>query len=568
MTTLMKRCRLAWAGLLLATIPMAAAYAQPGEAPAADQQKPVAVISVAPIQKLLRDVQYLADAAGQADFGRMAAIMSAPFTQGVDKTRPLGVVVMTNGQEFSPIGFLPISDMDSLMLIVKDQLGDPQDVGDGVKLLPTPIPVFVKEVGDWAVVAIDRDNLNNPPENPAQFLGDLPQQYDLAIQAYMQNVPELYRNVFIEQVRTGIEMSLEQEPGESDEDFAARKEQINKQLQDLNRMFTDVEDLTIGWNVDATQQGTYFDIKYTAVQGSDVAAQLELNSTVTSDYAGFINKEAAANLHFSQKIPEGEIERIVTQLRDAREQAGKQLEADYDLEGAEQQSAEKILDLAFDTLIETVRTGKLDAAAVWELTDDKTMFLSGAHVADGKRVEDGFKELLKLAEGEDVPEVEWDADMHQGVRIHVMNIPTDDAPPELKGFLGENPMLVLGVAQQSFYLAFGDNSVERLKGAIDQSLAGAQQQVSLMELHIALLPIMKTVQKSSEEPNVAVDAAVNALSGGSDKLRMTMTIDGLEARFRVLFQEGIIRAIGAGAAAQNAQNAQQFENQFEAQPQF
>lgn len=563
MKTLMQRCRLAIAGLLLAAVPMVALQAQE-EAANPMAPKPVAVLSIAPVEKLLGDIQYLADAAQQSDFGRMAAIMTAPFTQGIDKTRPIGAVVMTDGQQFSPLVFLPVADLDSLLLIVKEQFGPPQDVGGDVKLLPTPLPVFIKKAGDWAFISMDKDKLATTPEDPAALLGELPQQYDLAIKGYMQNVPEIYRDTFVEQIKSGVELSLEQEPNESDAEFTERKAQINKQLQDINRLFTELEDLTIGWNIDASQKGTYLDIKYTAVAGSTFDKTLQMNLQLTSEYAGFIKEGAAANLQVTQKIPEEEIERMTTQFRDLREQGIKQLEKDGELEGEELESAKKVIDLMIDTLVETVRTGKLDGAANLDLTDGKATFLAGTHVADGSRVEDGLKELAKMAEGEeDFPGVQWDADTHQTIRFHVMDLPMDDAPAEAKQAFGENPTVVVGIGERSVYFGFGHDALARLKQGIDASIGAADQPVTMMEMDIALLPILKMAQKySKEEATPGLAAAIDALSGGNDHILMTSAIDGQEVRVRLLIQEGVIKSIGAGAAAQNAQADAEIEAEF------
>jgi len=154
---LIQRGRLALAGLLLAAMPLVTLQAQDAEF------KPVAVVSVAPVQKVLADVQYLADAAGQRDAGQMAVLLSAPFTVGIDKSRPVGVIVMTDGQTFAPTAYLPVSDFDKLITTATEQIGPPQDVGDGIKMFtPNQMPVFVKDAGNWAILAMDQEKLANP----------------------------------------------------------------------------------------------------------------------------------------------------------------------------------------------------------------------------------------------------------------------------------------------------------------------------------------------------------------------------------------------------------------------
>jgi len=556
--------RLAIAGLLLAAAPLVALHAQEMES------KPVAVVSVAPVKKVLADVQYLADAAGQTDAGRMAALLSAPFTEGIDKSRPIGVVLMTNGQEFAPTAYLPVSDFDKLVTTATEQIGPPQDVGGGVKMFtPNQMPIFVKDAGNWAILAMDQEKLANPLDDPTAFLKDLPEQYDLAVQAFPGNIPEIYQTVIIEQMKTGIELSLEQEPDETDEEFAARKKQIADQMAEVERFFTELEDIIVGWNVDAAKQGTYLDFAYTAVEGSDLAKTMAMNTDLTTEFSGFSSQDAAVNLQVTEKLAESDIARMEKQMNDLREQGIRQLENEGELEGEELESAKKVIDLAIDTLIETGRTGTLDGAMMLDMAGGKGTFLAAAHVADGQRVEDGVKEMLKLAatEGE-VPPVKWDADTYQAIRLHTMPIPMDDAPPEAKDILGENPVMILGIGEKSVYLAGGHDAMARLKKAIDESIAGTDAKVGVMQMHVAALPILKAIQMNSPEPVPGVDAAVQALSGGADKFLVTVDMEQRYMRLRVMLQEGLIKAIGAGVAAQNAAAVDQEDAAVEDAPAF
>lgn len=553
--------RLAIAGLLLAVMPLVALHAQDAEF------KPVAVVSVAPVKKVLADVQYLADAAGQTDAGRMAVLLSTPFTEGIDKSRPVGVVVMTDGQQFVPTAYLPVSDFDKLVTTATEQIGAPQDVGDGIKMFtPNQMPVFVKDAGNWAILAMDQEKLANPLDDPTAFLKDLPEQYDLALQFFPGNIPEIYQSVIIEQMKTGVELSLEQEADESDEDFAARKQQIASQMAEMERLFTELEDIIVGWNVDATKQGTYLDFAYTAVEGSEFAKTMAMNSDLTTEFAGFSNKAAAVNFQLTEKLSETDIARMEKQMNDLRDQGIRQLESEGELEGEELESAKKVIDLAIDTLIETARTGSLDSAMMMDMTDSKGTLLFGAHVADGQRVEDGVKEMLKLAAAEgEVPPVKWDADTYQAIRLHVMQIPLDDAPPEAKDILGENPQVILGIGEKSVYFAGGNEAMARLKKAIDESIAGTDTKVGVMQMHVAILPILESIQKNSPKPVPGVDAAVQALSGGADKFLVTIDMEERYMRLRMMLQEGVIKAIGNGVAAQNAADA---NAEFEEAPAF
>lgn len=550
MKTLLKRSWIAAVGLVLLSLPFAVAQAQE-----AAVNKPVAVVSVAPVSKVIRDVQFLATAADQADLGRMVAIMSAPFTQGVDKTKPIGAVVMTNGQDFQPVGFIPVTDFDSLMLLVKEQYGPPQDVGDGVKLLGTPLPLFVKEVQGWAILSGDKENLGVLPADPSTLLGELPNQYDLAITVLPGNVPELYREILVEQMRAGVELTLEREPEETAEEFAARKEMLAKQIEEVKRVFDETEEITVAWNVDTEGGTTYLDMLINPVADSKMAQQLEMNRNQTSDFTGFHKKGAAVSMQVTSKSDPAEIEPQIPQLQAIRDQAI--VEATKEAEDEEAKEAiTTAIELAFDTLIETARTGRFDMGGHLDLADEKMTLLLGAFVADGNRVEDGFKKLAEIArENPDFPGVNWNAETHQGIRFHTMSIPTDKADAKAKKVLGEKLDVVLGVSEQGAYLAIGDQASSKLKAAIDQSAASAGQPVNSSKIVFSVKTILQYIDFVDPQP--ALKSAIAALTPETDKISIVSEVIEKGARVRIQLQDDVIKAaaIGANAANNNRRGA-------------
>lgn len=556
--TLLKRSWIAAVGLLLLSLPLAVAPAQDAVA-----NKPVAVISIAPVSKVIRDFQFLATAADQADLGRMAAIMSAPFTQGVDKSKPIGAVVMTNGQDFQPVGFIPVTDFESLMLLVKEQYGPPEDVGDGVKMLGTPLPLFVKEVEGWVILSGDKDNLGILPADPSTLLGEMPKEYDLAITVLPGNVPELYREILVEQMRAGVELSLEQEPEETDEEFAARKEMLAKQIQEVKRVFEETEEITVAWNVDSEIGTTYLDMLVQPVAGTKMAEQLEMNRNQSSDFAGFHKQGAAFSMLVTSKSDPAEIEPQIPQLQAIRDQAIVEATKETDDEEAKQ-AITTAIELAFDTLIETARTGRFDMGAHLDLANEKMTLLSGAFVADGNRVEDGFKELAEIAkDNPDFPGVNWNAETHQGIRFHTMSIPTDKADDKAKKVLGEKLDVVLGVAEQGAYLAIGDQAATKLKAAIDKSAASAGQPVNSSTMVFSVKTILQYIHFVDPQP--ALKDAIAALTDETDKISITSEVNDKGARVRFQLQDDVIKAAAIGAAAANNNNRNNAEPDLEVQ---
>ena len=96
------------------------------------QDKPVAVVAFSSLDELMTDVAYLTEAAGAPEYGEMAQGFLGPMTTGLDKSKPWGVAVMTDGTELKPLGFLPVTDLDTFLQIHAGNLGEAKDAGDGI----------------------------------------------------------------------------------------------------------------------------------------------------------------------------------------------------------------------------------------------------------------------------------------------------------------------------------------------------------------------------------------------------------------------------------------------------
>ena len=73
----------------------------------AASNEPVLVVTLGSVNKLTQDINYVTGVAGQAQAGGMFGLLAGTFTQGMDMTRPIGVVVpMVNGMP-QPLALVP-----------------------------------------------------------------------------------------------------------------------------------------------------------------------------------------------------------------------------------------------------------------------------------------------------------------------------------------------------------------------------------------------------------------------------------------------------------------------------
>ena len=224
--------------LFAVAILAATAMHSPARALAAeDTSKPVAVLSIASYDRIMADVAMFGELAGNPDLAKNLEGMLKLFTQGqglagLDQTRPWCVTVLTDDVSFQPLAYLPVDDVKKLLESLAGLIGEAEEAGDGVYALNVfGQEIVVKEVNKWAIVAQTLEAVTAAPAEPATLLAGMDTSYDVAIRLYVQNIPEVYRSLAIDQLRMGVESGLGRMPDEDDKQYEARRAITEKQLE-------------------------------------------------------------------------------------------------------------------------------------------------------------------------------------------------------------------------------------------------------------------------------------------------------------------------------------------------
>ena len=172
------------------------------------------------------------------------------------------MLLHTDGQDFVPLAFVPITDLDKVFSALEDSLGSPKDAGNGVMEIPGPQPMFIKEQGKFAFIGQTIESMARLPNNPVAELGNLPKDYDIAIQGNVQNIPEEYIGLAMDGLEEGIRSGLEQLP---DEDKAQQQEMLEAQLEQMKTYITESDQIVIGWKTEPAEKRTFIDMSFTAL---------------------------------------------------------------------------------------------------------------------------------------------------------------------------------------------------------------------------------------------------------------------------------------------------------------
>lgn len=532
------------------------------DAPAQDTgMKPVAVVTIASYERLMTDIAFIGNLAGSPDLDKNLEGMIQLFTQGqglngLDKKRPLGVTLTTDGTQFQPLLILPVNNLKTLLEALAGLVGEAQDAGNGVfELNVFNQKLVVKEKNGWAFVGQTVEALDAAPKDPTQLFGGLEKSYDVAARLYVQNVPELYRTLLIDQLRVGVEAGLNREEGESDEAFAARQKMVETQIEALSKTINDVDQLTLGIALDTTAKSAHVDLSVSVVPDSDSAKQISQVQNSTTDFAGFLVPEAAASLNLTAKIEKSQIEQLVGGLNALRDQTMKHLENNEKLpDESSQKLAKEMVTQVFEAIQATIESGKVDVGATLNLSDKSMALVVGAYVADPKKLEDALKKFAKLAEKEpNFPGIKFDATQYAGVRFHttVIPVPKDEA---ISKVLGDKLDVAVGIGAKSVYLAVGTDSQSLCKKLIDTSKADAGKQVPPFQLNVSLAPIFQFAAAMQDEDAAAPVRAMAkdlAEAKGKDHVTLVVSPQPNAIRIRLTAEEGVLQLLGT--AFKNAQ---------------
>lgn len=550
--------------LLVAPVAMRAfAKDEPATPEAAVGMKSVAVLAITSYDELLKDLAFLGEVSGTPGLDQQLDGMLKLFTngqglKGLDTTKPWGAVVQTDDVQFQPVVMLPVKNLKELLGSLGPIVGEPEDQGGGVLAIQAgPQKVYAKEQTGWAFIGQAPESLAKLPKDPAKVLGTLSGSYDVAIKLNVQNIPEMYRTMAVDQIKAGIEQTTAQEPDEDDETYQARKKLTEAQVEQMITSINETKELTLGWKIDREAKSTFIDLRLVAVPGSKTAAQLALVQDMSSDFSGFIDTDAAASLNVVSKVESQSLEQQLSQLESAKLNVLGRIEKSDKIDDAETKAAAKsIINDLFAALAATMKAGKIDGGASVMLGEKEMSVVAGVLVAEPAKLESSLKKAIEIAKKKDpkFPGVKMDAVKHKSIRFHTMTVPvpSDD---EIAKVLGDKLNVAVGFGTKHVYLAMGTDNISKVKEAIDKSVSGLGKKYPPARLTLSLGQILTFASTVSPNPMVAMMAEELSKSEGKDHVVVALKPLGTEGAvaYRLSAEEGVLKLIGqagqmAGAA--------------------
>lgn len=511
-------------------------------------QRPVAVVSIAPLDQLLQDTSYLLKVSNVPEVGGLVTIMANQYTQGLDRTRPIGVAITMQDQMPSALVFLPLSSREQFFGALAGLGIEPDDLGNGLfEIDANGQTLFAKDSQGWMFIAQTEDALGQLPADPAQLLGSLPKQYDIAVNLDVQALPPELKEMAIKQMRIGLERGMAEQRDMSAEDKARAKELSEANIQQLERMIQETEKAIVGLQIDSEQQNVSLDFAGQFISDSKLAKQVAALQDLTSGFTKLAFPNAAALFRVTSIIPEEDKAAQIMNLRNSILQLEQQIPEE------DRAVAKDILQGLAKVIEQTIQEGTFDGAASVSLADDTFRALAGGLVADGRALEAELKKIAAAVKGEkDAPQFKFGYGTYQGMSLHSVQFPIKSNDPGIKKAFGDTLLVNIATADKSYLISVDPSGDAALKLGIDRLAASEATKVSPLDAFVEIGQVLQFAQALS--PNPLVDNALKTIRqyAGKDKIRVAARLIERGGIYRLTVEEGVLRA--GGAAAKSANN--------------
>ena len=506
----------------------------------------VVVVAISSIDSLLPNIQHVARLVGAgAAVGAGSSIVNQ-FVSGLDKARPFGVFVNLdeNGQP-TPVGCLPIEDLEQFFEQLGTVIGEPNDLGEGLfELGVGGNTIYAKKSGKWLYVGQTEESLADLPENMADVLPKMIQKYDIRIQVSPQNIPDELVDFLMAQAQEGLDRSMDEQSGNLDAaDAESTREASEKMMEQMQEAIEGTEKLVIGLAINKQEKRTVLDFGSQFVADSKYAKQIEKLKSSRTAVAGIPQDGSMMTMQLFQLVANDEIEQIEKSLDIGLKTALK--DADEGLK--------KLAEEAVDILVESAKLGKLESA-VDVSAESSLNIVANVSVADGAKIEAIATKIAAELVREKAPvQLKINTGKHAGFNLHSGKAALPpDAPGQVKKIFGDSVTIAIATGPKSVHIAVGKNCEASVKSAIDRAAAKPTAPAEAFKMRLVLSQLLNFIQTVEATP--ISEAMLNAATAavGNDRIMVDSTTNERGLIVRLSLEDGVMKAIAAGVKAGQA----------------
>lgn len=509
-----------------------------GRAPAWSAEPTVlAVAAVDSYADVKKQLMWLGGQIGQPALAVVGESMLMMATQGrglngLDTSRPLGVVVTTDGKLPHLHGYIPVKNLDRLLESLQASIGAAEKDGAVRRVtMPSGTTIeFTERVapsGGWAVAAL--------PGSPAGMADPLPALESVA--AKLSIGLRVFPSLMPESLRGQFRALLDQAAARA----AAQGQAIAPGTVDsFVAGLADTESFALGMAVDGDAKQVFVETDVINVAGSPAAKRMAAaeKAALTVGLPPQADGRPAAKGHIAQIIPADMQPAVIQSLDAAIEQS-----ADAPL-------LKTLATLVRNLVASALGTGSLEAAFVVDTSTATEAaplpaLTAGLRVKDGRALEAELKRLL--GDGSLLPKtasVAFDTGTAGAATLHTVRLAIDD--DELARRLGDTLELTLAVAPGYAFVLTGGDVKQRAAAAAAASGQAVADAKPIADVQIAVDEVMHFGHVVGREPQAEKGAAAAREAGGGTMHLEVRPVDrGVSTRLTA--DAAVLKGVAASA---------------------
>jgi hypothetical protein len=448
---------------------------------------PMLVVSMPSYQNALDDVKYIGSLLRDEIYHQRVNVMlglllqakylKVDDIQGVDRNRPLGMSVLTDGQSVVSLAMLPLDgEPEQVFESLKPLVGEFKKQDNGLYALGSGLLAgFAKPENGWLYFSQLEEHLNRPLPDPIELFGDLPASYDLGGQLNTGNIPESYRSLLIDQMRIAIEATAQPRESEGQGLFNFRRELARVQSHFIDRGLGQSEQVRFGMKVDAEQERGVAEIFLTPLPDTPLAKHISelkgLKTRYGNTSASAGESDVLVSMNMTGPLDRDGIDEYAGLVTGYRDYVQELLDKSDQVKSDEERTTLKQLagDIV-DVVRATIEAGQLDVAARMVGKGNNRSLVFAGRVANADQLRAAFDKIGELANGDPgFVAVQMNAAEHAGTAIHSFQLKTDPKSQEgaMARYFGGELKLLTAVKDDNVWLALGPQGLDLIKQAME-----------------------------------------------------------------------------------------------------
>jgi hypothetical protein len=317
---------------------------------------------------------------------------------------------------------------------------------------------------------------SNPDLVPATFKGPLvpiapliKADYDVGAIVKNDAKEAEARKQVMSDLREEVDGTLKKKENETAGEFELRKVALGHQIDELERLFVESDQLSLGWTTDVSKKEGRLNLELTALPETALAKSIE---NLAADPSLFAAVERTDNTIFF-----GRVNHSLDPMRQAniseilklmRVQADVEIDKSALVKEEHREALKEAGGLIFDILVDGSKMGVIDGFANVEQTDGNRVITGGIRIADSAAALKVLETLKKTD-----AEVTLNAVKNEGLSLHRLKFGDNYGGP-LRELLGVSELLIAFPSEDVVLFAGGGKAEDRLKTVTAAIGAAAQ----------------------------------------------------------------------------------------------